>query len=535
MKKLLSTALVISLILTTATACTKSDTPPTTQPTSTSTPSPTVSTGAADRTERITVSYSFWDGESKDDELGKAIEDKLNIDFELIPLSWDNPEQVSLFGATNSLPDVTSSYPSDEMDMFYSWIDQGLIRDIPYEMISKYPNLKRVVDNDAILQATKDVKGGKIWYLPRPESFENIYKTTLTGIYYRKDWLKAVGIDKVPETVDEFYNMLVAFKTKDPDGNGKNDTVPLAMQKFIPKTPNDYIFEFWGTNPMAWYKQSDNRWAPAYYTDAMLEPLKFYRKLYTEGLLDPEFTTVSRNQMMQLFSTNTAGAIVRNADTNWANTVIRRNFGAANEDKNMFECIDILPPLSGVAGQAPKVSQHLDRCGSYISANVSDEKLDRILDWAEFCLSDEGLDFNRYGVENLSYKRNGDNIELLLDPKTNEPFKFGAQCLMGLSSWDFDFAADPKSVNDYPAEIKEISGRWREAMNACVEPTEVAPLVISTPTKDELNIPVGDKFMQIIIGTDDVEKMFRDFQAECKAQEMETIIDEVTAEMSKLG
>ena len=295
MKKFLSTLLVLAMVLSMAACGGGSGTS-----TPTSTPAAGSSGGSAssavegesDRSEKMKISVALWDAETVDDKVGQFVQDKLNVEFDLQPLSWDNPEQVSLFGATDSLPDVTGSYPTNEMSMFYSWIEQGIIRDIPYEMIEKYPYIKEIVDNDVVLNAVKEVQGGKYWYLPRPESFENIYQATTTGIYYRKDWLENVGIEKAPETVDEFYEMLVAFKEKDPDGNGKNDTVPLSMQKFVSDTTPDLLFGFWGlADPMSWYKTDDGTWQPGYFTDAMLEPLKFYRKLYQEGLIDTELYT----------------------------------------------------------------------------------------------------------------------------------------------------------------------------------------------------------------------------------------------------
>jgi len=51
----------------------------------------------------------------------------------------------------------------------------------------------------------------------------NTYDLNVWGIYYRKDWLDKLGL-KVPETVEEYAEALVAFTNQDPDGNGKQDT-----------------------------------------------------------------------------------------------------------------------------------------------------------------------------------------------------------------------------------------------------------------------------------------------------------------------
>ncbi|HMN27759.1 MAG TPA: extracellular solute-binding protein, partial [Caldilineaceae bacterium] len=51
----------------------------------------------------------------------------------------------------------------------------------------------------------------------------NVYDLNIWGDQYRKDWLDKVGL-AVPETLDEFGEVLRAFHTDDPDGNGTQDT-----------------------------------------------------------------------------------------------------------------------------------------------------------------------------------------------------------------------------------------------------------------------------------------------------------------------
>jgi putative aldouronate transport system substrate-binding protein len=47
--------------------------------------------------------------------------------------------------------------------------------------------------------------------------------------FIRQDWLDKLGL-KVPATVDEFFTVAQAFTTRDPDGNGKNDTYGITGQ-----------------------------------------------------------------------------------------------------------------------------------------------------------------------------------------------------------------------------------------------------------------------------------------------------------------
>ena len=49
--------------------------------------------------------------------------------------------------------------------------------------------------------------------------------------YIDRTWLKNVDME-MPTTLDEFYNVLVAFKEKDANGNGDpNDEIPWTFDK----------------------------------------------------------------------------------------------------------------------------------------------------------------------------------------------------------------------------------------------------------------------------------------------------------------
>ena len=47
-------------------------------------------------------------------------------------------------------------------------------------------------------------------------------------LWLRKDWLDNLGLEE-PSTMDEVADILRAFISDDPDGNGQADTVGLAV------------------------------------------------------------------------------------------------------------------------------------------------------------------------------------------------------------------------------------------------------------------------------------------------------------------
>lgn len=64
------------------------------------------------------------------------------------------------------------------------------------------------------------------------------------------EWLEKLYFD-MPTTTEELKEVLIAFKTKDPNGNGKADEIPLS---FINKPEQKIWFSYllhsdWGRTP----------------------------------------------------------------------------------------------------------------------------------------------------------------------------------------------------------------------------------------------------------------------------------------------
>ncbi|KRE82571.1 ABC transporter substrate-binding protein [Paenibacillus sp. Soil766] len=110
----------------------------------------------------------------------------------------------------------------DELDTFQgNWDDyasKGAI--IPLnDLLDKYgQDIKKAWPKEAWDYMTD--KDGKIWGIPRG------MPATHYPLWIRTDWLKKLNL-QMPKTLDELEAVLKAFKEKDPDGNGKDDTIPM--------------------------------------------------------------------------------------------------------------------------------------------------------------------------------------------------------------------------------------------------------------------------------------------------------------------
>lgn len=120
----------------------------------------------------------------------------------------------------------------------------------------------------------------------------------------------------MPETVDELYAVLKAFKENDPNGNGKADEIPFSS------TGINYnmMYNFGIVDSRFNNNNGKIEYAPM--TNNYKECLRFMKKLYSEGLLDNEFLTQTSQQMtakgnegcIGMFSATDAFLVVKTED-----------------------------------------------------------------------------------------------------------------------------------------------------------------------------------------------------------------------------
>src|SRR5262249_28456720 len=116
------------------------------------------------------------------------------------------------------------------------------------------------------------------------------YLQTFQGPIIRKDWLDKLGL-KVPTTMDEWHDLLMAFKTKDPNGNGKDDelgfTAMLGSRPLDGFTSSHVFVGAWGI-AVEWYQEKGT------VKFGMVQPefkefLSTMAQWYKDGLIDPDF------------------------------------------------------------------------------------------------------------------------------------------------------------------------------------------------------------------------------------------------------
>jgi putative aldouronate transport system substrate-binding protein len=220
----------------------------------------------------------------------KTLEQKFNIRFQWTTVPYDGAtekRQISL--ASGDYPDVFLLVPYidhfTQADLL-KYGKQGVILPLN-DLIDQYaPNIKKVLDENKDYKAMNTAPDGKIYGL---NGLSACYHCSFPNkMWVNTDWMKKLQIS-TPKTTEDFKKMLEAFKTKDPNGNGKADEIPLSgsTETFgvhvVPFLMNAFIYDDDHT-----YLIMDNGkvdFAPI--KPQWKEGLKYIKSLYDAGLIDP--------------------------------------------------------------------------------------------------------------------------------------------------------------------------------------------------------------------------------------------------------
>ncbi|TLS51134.1 extracellular solute-binding protein [Paenibacillus antri] len=216
---------------------------------------------------------------------------------------------------------------------------QGVLTDLDLNQIKeKMPEYaKDMESSDKLFQTV--TFDGKLWAIPmfidlKPYDFAQLW---------RKDWLDAVGIAKIPETLEEYEAAVYAFAQKDPDGNGKNDTFGLTGTATSTWSSGFYsIFGAFGVEPTMWHL-IDGKIVNGSVAPQTKEALALLRKWYADGVIDPEFITDTQDSYRKKLYNNRIGVIEEQVGR-----------GATPESATIAEMRGINPDATLTLGNNPK-------------------------------------------------------------------------------------------------------------------------------------------------------------------------------------
>ena len=367
-------------------------------------------TQGAGSSERLTVSIAAIDthgGESNSGEYGKEIlsqlEDYVGVDMDITWLQSSDEQVALMLTDPGTMPMVI--YHWNLTGGIVSAAQAGAFVDLNDYIwdSAKYPNLSQLNKNVAAA-LTVD---GKLIGLPRTRVIGR------NGLSYRKDWAEKVGITKDPETVDDVYDMLYRFTHNDPDGNGKDDTYGLDQIQY---TGDFDIMQSWFGVGNGWIEQ-DGKLIPVHMQDEYMEALKWFRKIYEEGLMPPDWAVRPNDSIRQATQTGECGVFVDvmdNARMIWDYFVNEDTFVPSVMNPEEPAAMQLVGPINGKTTATTGYNGFVT-----LSATTCDtpEKIEAALTMLDRMNDNDARHLMEYGLEGIHWEtdENGNLVDLDTD------------------------------------------------------------------------------------------------------------------------
>lgn len=496
----------------------------------------------ADPEKTYDISYTgYWCNADYEDGsyIEKMIEDALNVNITVEKA--ETADTVDLLLASGEMPDCMWTEKKTAAWMY----ENELARPIPRAMVEYYcPELIKLCDEYPLLYKISLNPENEDEFLYLPGVTFQYVDYYLPNDYYRYDWIENLGIDlgvNVEEVADRIYvaddgielskftEIMDAFVNKDPDGNGKADTVG-ATAPMLNQGPFYSAYGFFtGIN------NENGRAEQEYALDAYKDYLKGFQQLYAKNLIDPEIISGDRQVSWDKVNTGMAGYWITstNALNSWA--VDRPPLTLLERDPNAK--ILMTPGIKPDGGTVQAVTKSSPAYGKfYVNANVDDEKLAKILEFFDYTIFGAGnADVHAsmfYGEQGVDWKWNEDKTR----PEKINMLNSGVK-----GTWTFGQFGQNKEVTTWTGEeplFMAGAKYWAAGEDGIWMKWQTAPykedlagetdydLILQDITSD-LDAYVANYRTQAIMGQVDVDATWESYLAELDRLGYNKMMDEL--------
>ncbi|ULL15157.1 extracellular solute-binding protein [Paenibacillus sp. H1-7] len=327
-------------------------------------------------------------GPFKDMPVFQDYEKMSNIQVEFIEAPTDGfNEKKNLLFASNELPDALYRSGLTPLEAIRYGSGGQLI---PLEkLIDAYaPNLKKLMETYPEIRSAITTPEGHIYAIP---GIVTVGSARTDKRWMNQAWLKKLNL-KEPETTDELYEVLKAFRDKDPNGNGKQDEIPMTARNglsIVPVMAGSFGLDFQLGYNINLANDKVSIWMGS---DKNKELLMYLNKLYSEKLLDQELFTQKEAQYLAKQGTGNTGYFFDQTNNPMLDGKVSDQYiGTA--------------PVKGPHGDRLQLASPVPRDFGAFAITSVNKYPEATMRWIDYFFGDEGSTKLRFG-------RQGENYEL---------------------------------------------------------------------------------------------------------------------------
>ena len=443
------------------------------------------------------------------------VEELTNVKFNLTTFnSADYKEKTNLILSSGDYPEVL--YKCADIDT-EKYGQDGVL--IPLEdLIREYaPNLTALLDETPYGWDTITAADGHVYSLPMFE----MARCYSDGNYYwiNQSWLDKVGMD-MPTNREELYQVLKAFKEKDPNGNGEQDEIPWIVPGAVHVNRLTQIYAYLGEGLYYgghWMVKDDVlEFLPA--TEDFKEDLKYFKRLYDEGLINEDAFTMTNDQRKATVQSGDIVGMFYNSTSSIAGSdyEVRKNWFTLKAFDTENWALN-----TGIQTEGLSIT---DKC----------ENPETIIAWADMFYTEEGGRIMRLGVEGESYELSADGTTYIplkdaFESHSYQATLMGASTLPGKIPEIYYLGQDPTAN---PIESHANNELYGKGYGLNAEGTVLAPITYTDEEKDavstistDINGYVNNYIAETISGITDIDATWNEFQKTLKAMGVDTWIE----------
>lgn len=371
---LVALAMFVSLIA----GCTVTSTDREHQQTDTSLSSNFNKTGYPIVNEKITLTCMYSQhpnhGNFNDLKYFKKMEDITNIhmDFQAVPSSdWETRKNLTL--ASGDVPHwFYAGLTVNDLQKY--GVEGGIFVDISGLIKEYMPNLEKAFVKYPMARNIIKMLDGSIYCMPYIVDDATCAGDTL---YIRMDFLKKVGINEKPKTIDDFYNMLAAFK----NANFTDDFSPLLPAGGM-EAVEGFLFPSFGDGfDPRFADNGDGIVVFNTISEQYKRYLEFVNRLFAEKLLENEVYTM-----------DWATAAAKTKENKGAVITAGTSLTVDNFESGIIE-VELFPPLTSQYANERKLRRYntVSMSGGTITKRTSEEETKALLRWMDINYSDEDV------------------------------------------------------------------------------------------------------------------------------------------------
>ncbi len=315
------------------------------------------------------------------DYIQKNFGDPNNIQVNFVSMNRnDETTMLNVWMASGEAPDIIYTY---DINLVQNYLKQGGLADLTDAVENYGSHLIDYIGEEN--QSVGNIDGRQMFLVGN-----RAVDIGIVGSVIRGDWLDELGLE-VPTTTEEFYEVMTAFKEKDPGNVGEN-LIPWAMSM------QEISFGYFNTlysfvDPDLTEKEMATIYPFNYpgYEDGV----RFVNKCFNEGLISPEFALDTDSTKMW--------SDVVNGYVGFLTANVCSGFSTGSYYDQMKENVPgayyvACDPFTNSKGEHTKLGNN--PWDKYIMVPASSDAVDEAIKYMDWIASDEEIMLNlMYGAE----------------------------------------------------------------------------------------------------------------------------------------